>query len=150
MACGNAQQVVEKYLGICWASFRYPCGIKWCKKWGIPYPCGLKWCTGHFPYPCIKRRTVTKYCFDFAVVHENCKVFVSKFYGCCEGREYEWSGGCLGWFDAYYTQKRICLDTPPKEIGPCTAGNSIPPSGQIPGVFIDEGSVGVRPTDGFP
>lgn len=36
----------------CTESVPYPCGVKWCKKWGIPYPCGVKWCTETISYPC--------------------------------------------------------------------------------------------------
>jgi hypothetical protein len=44
----------------CTKSVRIPCGVKWCKKWGIPYPCGVKRCRRTVPYPCgIETR-----CFD--------------------------------------------------------------------------------------
>ena len=26
------------------STFSYPCGVRVCRKWGIPYPCGVKWC----------------------------------------------------------------------------------------------------------
>ena len=147
MACGSAEEVLERYWAICHKDFNYPCGIKWCKKWGIPYPCGLKYCKGSLPYPCRKTRRKTKYCYDFSVVHESCKVFYAKLYGCCDGKEYEWSSACFGWFGSYHTNKRICFDNPPKEVGKCKEGNSLPPGGEIPGGPIDPGSVAPHPND---
>lgn len=149
MACGEAVEVVETYWSICHAQFSYPCGIRWCKKWGVPYPCGVRWCSGKLPYPCRKSRAGVRYCFDFSVVHENCKVFRSKLYGCCNGTEYEWSAACFGWFDAYLPQKRVCLKSPPKELGPCREGYSLPPGGSIPGGPLEDGSVAPHPGGGL-
>ncbi|MBE5321855.1 hypothetical protein IM793_22050 [Pedobacter sp. MR2016-19] len=34
----------------------YPCGTKWCKKWGVKYPCGVKMCsTGSWVKEIIKK-----------------------------------------------------------------------------------------------
>jgi len=40
----------------------YPCGIKWCEKFGISYPCGVKWCTVTLiiPYPCFVTNRIHK------------------------------------------------------------------------------------------
>ena len=56
----------------------------WCYKkiWGI-----------RIAYPCRKRRNVTKWRYEFSVVHENCKFFYAKLYGCEGGKEYTWSAG---------------------------------------------------------
>jgi len=78
MACGNPEQVIEHYWTICDYEFRYPCGIRWCRRWGIPYPCRLNYCTDRMPYPCRRTRTVTKFCYDFSVIHESCLETISK------------------------------------------------------------------------
>lgn len=141
MPCGEARDVHVHYWTTCWQSFSYPCGIRWCKKWGIPYPCGVKFCRGRFPYPCRKTRIETRYCYDFSVAKGSCKVFYESWYGCCGGQEYSWSDGCLGWFTHYESNYSRCFEEPLKPEGPCKEGNSLPPGGQVPGGPLDEGSV---------
>ena len=142
----------------CTSSISYPCGVRWCSKWGISYPCGIRWCSatisypcgirwctlnipypcgfnycaGRIPYPCRITVGTKKKCYDFSLVHENCKTVFSLNYGCCDGKEYRWTGKCLGWFDAYHRNKKVCFDDEPEEIGDCTEGNSIPPGGNLP------------------
>jgi hypothetical protein len=55
MACGEAVETTEGYLGLCRGTMSYPCGIEWCStSVQIPYPCGIKMCRGWFGirYPC--------------------------------------------------------------------------------------------------
>ena len=75
---------------------------------------------------------MTKWCYNFSVVHENCYAFFAVLYGCEGGREYKWYSGCFGWFDAYYTNKRLCFSDRLEDRGPCGEGESIPPGGTIP------------------
>jgi hypothetical protein len=172
MPCGYPGDVYEKYLATCYwefsypcgirycnGSFNYPCGVRWCRKWGIPYPCGVRWCTatysypcgfnyctGRLPYPCIKTRILKGVCFDFVSVHDDCKVLYEKHYGCCGGREYEWSDACLGWVGAWRPRTE-CFAEAPKDIGKCSEGNSIPYGGQAPGGSFDPGSVAPHSSD---
>jgi hypothetical protein len=129
--------VTETYWTTCHKEVRYSCGVKWCYKkvWGVkvPYPCGVKWCTRNVPYPCRKHRQVTKWRYDFSVVHENCKVFYAKLYGCEGGKEYTWSSRCAGWFDIYHPGPITkYFKNPLSSLGSCREGYSIPPGGQIP------------------
>jgi len=98
-----------------------------------------------FPYPCKKTRTVTKWCYDFSVVHETCRVFSATLYGCERGREYKWTSGCFGWFDAYYTNKHLCFSKPLDDTGSCQEGYSIPRGGTIP-AGVSRGSSALRTT----
>lgn len=93
----------------------------WCKGWlGIPYPCR-------------KTRTVTKVCYTFSVVHTKCYGVYEVLWGCENGREYRWTGGCFGYFDAYLPGPITrCFDSYLTDKGSCSEGNSIPPGGQIP------------------
>lgn len=130
-----------------WLNIPYPCGIKWCRtSFGIPYPCGtkwcnvkipiiypcgIKWCTVSIPYPCRKYRRVTKYCYRFSSVKDDCKVVVETHYGCEDGKEYKWTDGCLGWFTYYRSGVQVCFDEPLKDLGPCRGGYSLP-HGDVP------------------
>ncbi len=70
MACAEETQVTERY----WT---------WCKKWKIPYPCR-------------KRRTVTKYRYDFLPWRKRWTFpFRCKYQGCCGASLYEWTVWCL-------------------------------------------------------
>lgn len=171
MPCGYSGDVYEKYLATCYwefsypcglrycnGSFNYPCGVRWCRKWGIPYPCGVRWCTanysyacgftyctGRMPYPCIKTRVLKGVCYDFVSVQDDCKVVYEKHYGCCGGREYEWSDGCLGWVEGWRPRTQ-CFAEAPEDIGECSEGNSIPFGGEAPGGSFDPGSVAPHPS----
>lgn len=123
--CGVKTEVTERYWSICYK-----------KVW-----------FASVPYPCRKTREVTKYCYEFSVVHENCKAFYSRLWGCCDGKEFKWSKPCFGWFDAYFTNKYICFSKPLKSIGECSEGGSLPPGGLIPGGPIAPGDVAPNPID---
>lgn len=99
------------------------------------------------PYPCRKTREVTKYCYEFSVVHEKCTVAYSRLWGCCNGREYKWSKVCFGWFDAYFFEKYLCFSEPLESIGECKEGASLPYGGLAPGGPIDPGDVAPNPID---
>lgn len=173
MACGVKRSVLEWSVSTCWVNvpypcgfvwcsvrLRYPCGVKWCKKWGVRYPCGVKTCSKRIriacgirfcrvrvPYPCLIRKLVEKYCYDFSVVHDNCKVLYEKHYGCCDGVEYAWSDACLGWFGIYQSRNTRCFDEPLEGKGPCRTGGSLPSGGEIPGGSLDPGSVAPHPAN---
>jgi len=146
MTCGYQSEVLERYLGICLAKFSYPCGIKWCSRkiWRIRiwWPCGLIMCSGVFPYPCLKWRRVTKVCYDFSSVQDSCYGVYEKHYGCCGGKEYTWSDGCVGSYGQFSGFVTVCLDEEPQELGSCMEGNSIPVGGQVPGVVPSFGAGG--------
>jgi hypothetical protein len=74
-------------------------------------------------------------------------VVYGRLYGCCDGKEYQWSAGCFGWFTAYHTNVDKCFDSPLESNGGCKEGNSIPIGGQIPGGHLDQGDVGIHPDD---
>lgn len=131
----------KKVLGI---KIKYPCGLKWCEM-EFSYPCGLKWCETSLPYPCrkVSKETKTEWCYDFGVVHESCKVFIAKNYGCENGREYSWTSTCLGWFDVYHPGPITkCFDEPLEDLGTCRELYSIPPGGDLPTGRIPSDSVG--------
>jgi hypothetical protein len=104
----------ETYWTICWKKVK----ILW---WKIKVP-----------YPCIKSRTYTVWCYHFSSVGDHCKVFFETHYGCESGREYEWSDGCLGWFDAYRSSVYKCFEEPLDDLGFCREGYSTPVGGQWP------------------
>lgn len=159
--------------GLRWCrwEFQYPCGLRWCRKWGVTYPCGVRWCSGsvtylcgivwctfRVPYPCLKKTLVDAWCYDFSSIGKTCYLVGEVHYGCCEGREYRWTDWCLG---AGYGntgvspivggsegRHRVCLEDPPKEIGPCSEGKSIPRGGEAPGGYLDPGSVTPQPGAG--
>ena len=147
------RQVSEYYWTTCYKEFNYPCGIKWCHKrvWGvrIPYPCGTKYCKGNMPYPCRKTRTVTKWCYEFDAIHENCKVGIATNYGCENGVEYKWRSACFGWFNAYHVHGPYvkCFEEQLDDQGDCD--NTYPKGGQAPVRHIPDDSVtaGLRDTD---
>lgn len=77
------------------------------------------------------------YCYTFSVVHESCTVFGAKNIACEAGtnREYAWSAGCLGYFDAYHGGPiEKCFGESLESKGPCSEGvtGSLPPGGQVP------------------
>lgn len=125
MACGIETEIVERYWTVCTK-----------KVWGVP-----------IPYPCRKTHEVTKYCYDFSFVHENSKALITRFWGCCDNREYKWTRFSLGWFDVYFPNKRICFSKPLDSVGGCTEGGSIPPGGIIPGGPLEPGDVLPNPDE---
>ncbi len=163
MACGQLTTVNQSYIGICYWKFDYPC-LKWCNhtimlpcgiKWCWIFPCGIKWCPtqiklpcfktckGSIPYFCKKYYKVEKYCYDFSSIGTSCYVFVELLYGCCGGEEYSWTKACFGWVDAFVTGRKVCFDAPLDSLGPCRETYSIPAGGDVPGSYIDEGSVSI-------
>lgn len=98
------------------------------------------------PYPCLKRVPVWKYCYDFTVVHDDCKVAYERHWGCCEGIEYSCTDACLGWFGVYASGNTRCFDEPLSGGGKCSEGNSLPPGGTIPGGTLDPGTVAPHPS----
>ena len=56
------KKILDKSLGfsfdypsgpkMCSQSTPYPCGVNYCKKYGVKYPCGTKICHEEVPYPC--------------------------------------------------------------------------------------------------
>ena len=125
MVCGVETKIVERYWTFCSK-----------KIWFVT-----------IRYPCRKTHEVTKYCYEFSVVHENCKVFYSRLWGCCDGKEFKWTRACFGWFDVYFTNKHLCFYERLESTGGCTEGGSLPPGGEILGTPLDPGSVGPKPID---
>ena len=189
MACGEVIDATELYLTVCWTSIQlpcgirlcqttvmipYPCGIRWCHGWlGIPYPCGVRWCQSPYtfsypclrwcdlsiPYPCLQRRKVKRYCYDFQSIGATCYVLYEDVYGCCDGQEYNWGAACFfatvgdsgvnpGTVDSSASNFRKCFDEPLAPIGPCRRGKSLPAVGYLPGGPIDPGSVSPQPPTG--
>ena len=129
---GYRTDITEGYWTLCYGDVSIPCGLNWCSGLlGIPYPCGIKWCTITVPYPCIKYRVVSKYCYTFTSVKDDCKVFLETHYGCEDGREYKWTDGCFGWFTQYRSGVHVCFDEPLEDLGPCRGGYSLP-HGDVP------------------
>ena len=92
------REVTERYWSVCWA-----------------------WI---FPYPCRKTRTVTKFCCEFQIVHERCFIFRAVIWGCCDGKEYRWTRGCFGWFNAFHPGPiTVCFNALPDDRGPCTSNS---------------------------
>lgn len=125
MTCQTETEVTERYWTVCFKAV-----------WLV-----------QIPYPCRKTRQATKYCYEFSVVHENCKVVYSRLWGCCDEREYRWTRACFGWFDVYFTDKHLCFSKPLEALGTCTEGGSIPPGGEIPGGPLEPGDVLPNPDD---
>jgi hypothetical protein len=78
------------------------------------------------------RGSGSDYCYDFSVVHETCRVGQATNWGCQNGREYKWTAGCLGWFEAYHSGRRLCFKSRLTDAGACSEGNSLPRGGQVP------------------
>ena len=144
MACGEKRDVVERYWATCYYDTSVWCGFDWCSWHGFPYPCGNNYCDVSIPYPCRKSRTVVKYCYDFSSFSNNCYGFYETHSGCCDGKEYDWSDGCFGYFTGVFQSGTRCFDEPLKDNGSCREGSSIPRGGTIPGGVLEPGSVSPR------
>lgn len=149
MVCGESIEVVERRLRWCTWNFSYWCGWTndWCRGWfGIRYPCRFRsrYCDGSLDYPCYTNTVVTKYCYDFSSFSNNCTIFYERHEGCCGGREFSWSDGCLGWVSGYLSGRK-CFDEPLEDKGTCREGHSIPRGGNLPGGSFDPGSVSPQP-----
>jgi len=142
------EQRSVRVLTICWLEFSYPCGIKWCKKWGIPYPCGVKTCKGNLPYPCIKY--VTKVCCT-GVHKVRCYGVYGEHWHCCDGRESKWWGKCWGVGSTIADDVTVCRGSAPSESKGCPNAVGIaPPWAPISigvGVGLVAGSLAAAVTD---
>jgi hypothetical protein len=83
-------------------------------------------------YPCRKYRLADQYCYDFDYVGEHCTVFWNAVYGCCNGVEYKVDEECVGVFEKYDTNRKVCSFDAPKALGPCREGFSLPSGMQTP------------------
>jgi hypothetical protein len=93
MTCGP-ERVYENYLTICW--------------WG--------W----VPYPCIKTRLVTRYCYDFTWVRGHEWGLWGWYEGCCGGRKYSWSSFVFNvWGSKTWYNIRKCFSSEPSSSGEC-------------------------------
>lgn len=140
MSCGYRKKVNVPYIGFCEWTIKYPC-LKWCNgsiylpcgiKWCGFFPCGYKWCrinigypcfklcSAKIPYLCTKYREAEQWCYDFTVIKERCLVVQSSLSGCCDGREYKWEAGCIGYENSVHAGKRMCFDAPLEDQGSCT------------------------------
>lgn len=119
------EQRTVRYWTTCYWEFSYPCGIKWCRKWGVPYPCGIKTCKGNLPYPCRK----TKIVFCCTGVHRvRCYGLYGEHWHCCDGRESKWWGKCWGLGNTVESNVTMCRDSIPNESQGCpnTVGDAPP------------------------
>lgn len=86
-------QVTQRYWDTCYLKIKikYPCGMR--GKWYKPWKWRIKWCkrTIRIPYPCLKRRTVTGWCYNCTQVRRVCYVFWCTAYCCDDGKEYSWT-----------------------------------------------------------
>jgi hypothetical protein len=56
----------------------------------------------HIPYPCLKNRTVTKWCYQFDWLKEDGYVVYCHYTGCELGIKYEWDDMCFNIFGSKY------------------------------------------------
>ena len=85
-------QVTQKYLDICYYPLRipYPCGFS--GDWWAPWTWRITWCywTWNIPYPCLKTRTVSGWCYNCTQVRRVCYGVFCIAYCCDNGKEYSW------------------------------------------------------------
>jgi hypothetical protein len=77
--------------------------------------------------------TTSDFCYTFRVVHETCRVGRAVNWGCQDNREYRWTTGCVGWFEAYHAGPiGRCFKERLKDEGACSETKSLPPPGERP------------------
>ena len=66
----------------------------------------LGWCGW---YPCIKKKTIKKWCYSFSEGRVRRWLFYCQY----EGKEgdtwYTWSGACLGFGSGWFYNKEVCF-----------------------------------------
>lgn len=93
MAC-EWQRIEETYWTVCW-----------------------KWI---FPYPCRKRRTVTRWCCTFDWVKETRWFFFCTLEGCAGGQRYNWTAFCFNVLGtAWFYNIRLCFSNQMSPSGRC-------------------------------
>jgi hypothetical protein len=79
----------------------------WCSKWNVPYPCR-------------KRRTVTKWQYNFSWVQEIGWGLRCTFIGCEPRNRYVWSKWCLNrWGSKYFYNAVYYFTDPRRQEGEC-------------------------------
>ena len=75
---------------------------------------------GFLPYPCKKKRTVTKWCYQFETLKQTGLGAACQYEGCEQGILYSWWTFCFNIFGTeYFANVKKCFEDKKAESGSC-------------------------------